>query len=144
MLRKMEITDLPECADILCAVYNNALWQCRWDAGTAVRYLSDFFHADKFAGFVIEDGGRVVAAMFCREKVWWNNSELVAEEMFVRPEMQRQGFGTALLQKAEEYVREKKLAGITLSTNRFAPAPAFYKKNGFVEYSHVLFMGKEV
>lgn len=87
---------------------------------------------------------QVAAAMFCREKVWWNNSELVMEELFVRPEYQRQGFGTALLHKAEEYVIDRGLAGITLATNRCAPAPAFYKKNGFVEYRHVLYMGKAV
>jgi aminoglycoside 6'-N-acetyltransferase I len=142
MIRKMEAADLPKCADILCAVYNNELWQGRWDAGTAVRYLSDFFYAGKAVCFAAEDSGSITGAIFCREKVWWNNSELVVEEMFVRPEMQRQGFGTALLKKAEEYVTEKSLAGITLLTNRFAPAPAFYKKNGFAEYNHVLCMGK--
>ena len=87
---------------------------------------------------------KFAAAMFCREKVWWNNGELVIEEMLVRPEYQRQGFGTVLLQKAEEYVVEKGMAGITLATNRYAPAPAFYKKNGFAEYEHVLYMGKEM
>ena len=86
----------------------------------------------------------MAAAMFCREKVWWNNSELVMDELFVRPDCQRKGFGTALLEKAEEYVIEKGLAGITLATNRYAPAPAFYRKNGFSEYRHVLYMGKEV
>ena len=111
MIRKMEASDIPDCADILCGVYNNELWQCRWDRGTAIRYLTDFYRAEKFIGFVLEHEGRIVAAMFCREKVWWNNSELVIEEMFVRPECQRQGFGTALLQKAEEYVIGRGLAG---------------------------------
>lgn len=144
MIRKMKASDIPDCADILCIVYNNELWQCRWDRDTAIRYLTDFFRAEKFAGYVLEHEGRIAAAMFCREKIWWNNSELVMEELFVRPECQRQGFGTALLQKAEEYVIEKDLAGITLATNRYAPAPPFYKKNGFEEYGHVLYMGKEV
>ena len=144
MIRKMEASDIPACADILCIVYNNELWQCRWDHDTAIRYLTDFFRAEKFAGFVLEHEGRISAAMFCREKVWWNNSELVIEELFVRPEYQRQGFGTALLRKAEEYVLEKGLAGITLATNRYVPAPAFYKKNGYFECEHVLYMGKAI
>ena len=144
MIRKMEASDIPDCADILCGVYNNELWQCRWDRGTAIRYLTDFYRSEKFAGYVLEHDGRIAAAMFCREKVWWNNSELVIEEMFVRPECQRQGFGTALLHKAEEYVIDRGLAGITLATNRCVPAPAFYKKNGFAEYRHVLYMGKAV
>lgn len=144
MIRKMEEKDLRECAEILCAVYNNECWQGRWDAGTAGAYLKDFYQAGKSACFVLETDGSIAGAIFCREKIWWNNSELVVEEMFVRPELQRNGLGTALLNKAEEYVKEHGLAGITLATNRFSPAPAFYKKNGFMECGHVLFMAKEV
>ena len=89
----------------------------RWDGAEIVGRLG--------AGGQHGDQPQVAAAMLCREKVWWNNSELVMEELFVRPEYQRQGFGTALLRKAEEYVIEKGLAGTTLATNRCAPAPAF-------------------
>ena len=32
----------------------------------------------------------------------------------------------------------------TLSTNKYAPAPLFYRKNGFVDCEHVLFMAKEI
>ena len=49
-----------------------------------------------------------------------------------------------LLEKIEEYIREKGLAGITLSTNRYAPAPKFYGKNGFVDCEHIMFMCKEL
>ena len=35
-------------------------------------------------------------------------------------------------------------AGITLSTNRYAAAPAFYRKHGFVGCGHVLFMAREL
>ena len=44
---------------------------------------------------------------------------------------QGQGIGTKLLQVVEQYVTDKGLAGITLSTNQYAPAPKFYEKNGF-------------
>ena len=64
--------------------------------------------------------------------------------MFVKPEMQRQGYGSMLINRVEEYVKEKGFAGITLATNKYAPAPNFYKKNGFVDCEHVLFMSKEV
>ena len=66
------------------------------------------------------------------------------EEMFIKPQLQRKGLGSLLLKQVEEYVREKGLAGITLSTNKYAPAPNFYRKNGFVDCEHVLFMAKEV
>ena len=48
------------------------------------------------------------------------------------------------LRKYAAYVKEKGLAGITLSTNKYAPAPLFYRSNGFTDCEHVLFMAKQV
>ena len=144
MIRPMIQSDLSACADILCSVYNNDLWQCNWDKCTAEAYLSDFFHAAKFVGFVIESEGEILGGIFAREKIWWNNSEVFVEEMFIRPDRQGKGLGSMLLGEMEAYVREKGLAGITLSTNRYAPAPAFYRKNGFVDCGHVLYMAREI
>ena len=53
-------------------------------------------------------------------------------------------FSSYSLKQYEAYVKEKGLAGITLSTNKYAPAPLFYRKNGFVDCEHVLFMAKEI
>ena len=64
--------------------------------------------------------------------------------MFIIPDMQRKGYGKMLIKAAENYVSEHKLAGFTLSTNKYAPAPDFYKKNGFSVCEHILFMCKEV
>ena len=144
LIRPMKQSDLSACADILCSVYNNDLWRCNWDKSTAEAYLSDFFHAAKFVGFVIESEGEILGGIFAREKIWWNNSEIFVEEMFIRPDRQGKGLGSMLLGEMEAYVREKGLAGITLSTNRYAPAPAFYRKNGFVDCGHVLYMAKEI
>lgn len=143
-IRGLTKKDLPACADILCSVYNNELWMCRWERNTATAYLKDFFDAKKFVGYVLCDDGIVVGAVFAHEKIWWNNSEVSIEEMFIRPEQQRKGLGTLLLNEVENYVKEHHLAGITLSTNKYAPAPCFYKKNGFSDCEHVAFMAKEV
>ena len=90
------------------------------------------------------DDNEIVGGLFAHEKVWWNNSEVFVEEMFVKPQFQRTGYGSLLLEEVNRYVREKGLAGITLSTNKYAPAPLFYRKNGFVDCEHVLFMAKEI
>lgn len=143
-LRKMEKSDIDRCADILCAVYNNEMWQCRWEKETAVMYLFDFFDFARFVGFIAELDGEVVGGMFCREKIWWNNSELFVEEMFVSPEYQGKGYGSMLMKAAEEYVTKHSLAGITLATNRYTPAPKFYEKNGFSMNEYISFMYKEI
>lgn len=143
-IREMKSQDITACADILCSVYNNELWQCRWSAKTAMEYLTDFYQMQKFVGYVLEEDGIILGGIFAHEKVWWNNSEVFVEEMFVKPEFQGKGYGSLLLKQVEKYIAEKGLAGMTLSTNRYAPAPMFYKKNGFVDCEHILFMCKEM
>lgn len=64
--------------------------------------------------------------------------------MFIKPEFQKKGYGSLLLTEVEKYITEKGLAGITLSTNKYAPAPHFYSKNGFMNCEHVIFMAKEM
>lgn len=141
-IREMKQDDIPACAEIMCSVYNNELWMCRWEKDTAIAYLLDFYNVSKFVGYVICEDDKVIGAVFAHEKIWWNNSEVFIEEMFVSPDRQGNGFGTMLLNEVEKYVKGHQLAGITLSTNKYAPALLFYKKNGFMECEHVLFMAK--
>jgi aminoglycoside 6'-N-acetyltransferase I len=140
MIRELIQSDIPSCAEILCRVYNNDLWQCRWDNQVAQEYLTDVYQNKKFLGYIIEEEGRIIGALFAHEKVWWNNSEVFIEEMFISPEFQRMGLGEKLLGEVEKYVRMRNLAGITLSTNKYAPAHTFYAKNEFVDCEHVVFM----
>ena len=144
IIRPLTAADLPACAQILCDVYNNELWQCRWTAETAQAYLADYLEANRFVGFGAEVDGVLIGAVFAHEKLWWNNAEIFIDEMFVRPDCQGQGAGRALMTRLEEYVADKGLAGLTLATNRYAPAPDFYRRLGFSDCGHVLFMAKEV
>lgn len=70
-------------------------------------------------------------------------SELYIDEMFISPDMQRGGYGSMLIKEAENYVKEHSLAGLTLCTNKYAPAPNFYRKNGFSDNEFIMFMYKE-
>lgn len=143
MIRQMKLEDIQACANILCSVYNNDLWQNRWEQAAAKEYLSDIFNMPKFLGYVIEEDGAILGALLAREKVWWSGSEVYVEELFVKQSHQGKGYGTKLMKRVERYVLEKGLAGITLSTNRYAPAADFYRRNGFKDCEHVLFLCKE-
>lgn len=144
MIKKFELKDLTACAEIMMSVYNNELWQCSWSLETAKDYLMDYVEAKKFIGYVLWLDDEIKGAVFCHEKIWWNNSEVFIDEMFISPELQRQGYGRDLLNVVEDYIKEHNLVGFTLTTNRFTPAPKFYRKNDFLDAEHVLFMYKEV
>ncbi len=144
MIRKFEASDLESCARILMSVYNNETWQCFWSFEKAKEYLKDIIDYKNFVGFTLLVDKDVKGAILCREKTWWNNNEIFVEEMFVSPEQQRQGYGTNLLNAVEYYIKEKGLAGFILSTNRYTSAPSFYRKNGFCDGEHVLFMYKVI
>lgn len=144
MIRRFEESDLEQCASILMSVYNNETWQCFWSFEKAKEYLKEIIDNKKFIGFTLVVDYEVKGAILCREKTWWNNNEIFVEELFVSPEHQGKGYGTALLNTVEGYIKEKGLAGFTLNTNRYTPAPGFYRKNGFCDGEHVLFMYKVV
>ena len=144
MIREIKKEDIVACANILCNVYNNELWRCRWTTEVAADYLTDYFNMEKFVGYVLEEDGEILGGIFAHEKIWWNNTEIFVEEMFVKPEQQGKGYGSMLLQQMEKYIKTKGLAGMTLLTNKYAPAPKFYKKNGFEECEHIIYMCKEI
>ena len=126
IIRKMHIDDLPACAQILQSVYNNELWQARWTQETAEAYLADIFDMKKFVGYVAEDQGELVGAIFAREKVWWNNSEIFVEEMFVRPDMQGKGVGSQLIRSTMTRAAELGFSGVVITGD-----PAYYHRFGF-------------
>ena len=106
--------------------------------------LQVFYENRKFVGYVAVEEEKMIGCLFGHEKIWWNNSEVFIEEMFVTPKKQGAGIGTELLKTVEQYVTDNQLAGMTLSTNKYAPAPKFYEKNGFGHCKHVIFMAKEL
>ena len=53
VIRKMKKTDIEPCADILCRVYNNEMWRCRWSKEIAMDYLTDFFDMKKYGGTTV-------------------------------------------------------------------------------------------
>lgn len=105
MIRKIQMEDMDSCAEIMMSVYNNEQWQCNWDFKAAKAYLLDYYEASKFIGFVLVIDEKIRGAIFCHEKIWWNNSEVFVDEMFICPKLQRKGYGTELLKMVESYIK---------------------------------------
>lgn len=54
MIRQLQKNDIASCAETLCAVYNNEMWQCHWTMETGTAYLEDYFEAKKFVGLSLK------------------------------------------------------------------------------------------
>ena len=144
MIREFHPDDVETCVHLLIEAYNGEPWNDHWTLETATRYLKEFVSNDKFVGFVLCEDETIVGALFAHRKTWWTNDELFVDELYITPRLQRQGYGERLLTHAEQYAKSKGLAGLTLLTNRFFPAKAFYAKNGYSHAEHVIFMYKEL
>ncbi len=144
MIREFHPDDLETCVHLLIEAYNGEPWNNHWTIETASRYLKEFVSNDKFVGFVICESEVVVGAMFAHRKTWWTNDELYVDELYISPGFQGKGYGERLLSHAEHYAKSEGLAGLTLLTNRYFPATAFYTKHGYQQAEHIIYMYKVV
>jgi aminoglycoside 6'-N-acetyltransferase I len=142
-LREMLPDDLDACVNLLMETYNPPPWNNHWTQETGTRYLSELMSNNNFIGYVITESDRITGAMFSHRKTWWTNDEIFIDELFIKPDRQRQGYGEKLIAQAEKLSKELGLGGVTLLTNKYHPAKLFYEKNGYVAAEHVLFMYKE-
>ena len=142
-LRKMQPDDLDACVNLLIETYNPPPWNNHWTQDTGTKYLSELMSNDSFIGYVITESGMLMGAMFARRKTWWTNDEIFIDELFIKPDYQRQGYGAKLIAEAEKLSKELSLGGVTLLTNKYHPAKLFYEKHGYTTAEHVLFMYKE-
>ena len=143
-IRKLLPGDIDMCVRLLIATYNPPPWNNHWTEETGKKYLAEFMSNNKFIGFVAVEDDEIVGAMFAHRKVWWTNDEIFIDELFIKPDRQRQGYGKLLMDQAEELSKELGLGGVTLLTNKYLPAKSFYEKNGYTAAEHVVFMYKEV
>ncbi|MBN2852524.1 MAG: GNAT family N-acetyltransferase [Clostridia bacterium] len=141
---KMKHEHLVPCAKLLIEAYNGLPWNNNWNDDSSIKYLMEYFVNPSFAGFIIIEDEKVIGAAFCHEKTWWTGDELFIDEFYISPVFQHRGLGTELLKHIENYVEKRKLAGITLLTNRHMPSLDFYVKNKFTKAKHIVFMYKEL
>jgi aminoglycoside 6'-N-acetyltransferase I len=143
-IRELLSDDIDGCVYLLIEAYNPPPWNDHWNRETGKKYLSEFLSNSNFIGYVVIESAEVVGAMFAHRKTWWTNDEIFVDELFIRPDRQRQGYGKMLMDRVEMLSKKSGLGGVTLLTNKYHPAKLFYEKNGYSVAEHVIFMYKEV
>lgn len=131
MVRRFKKSDLKNCVNLLIDVYYDDPWNHKWTIETGTRYLDEISDLQRFVGFVFEEEGEILGAVFANEQVWWSGDELYIYELYVSNKHHKQGIGKQLIAALENHVQENNLEGITLLTSNKTPAPDFYKHLGF-------------
>jgi ribosomal protein S18 acetylase RimI-like enzyme len=118
--RPAQFADIPALMEIRGAVRENQLLHLRLSHADYVQALSVDGRA-----FVCEEGGRIVGFVCGRaakKDIW---------ALFVRPESEGRGIGTALMALIEAWMFEQGLDTISLSTAPGTRAERLYQKRGW-------------
>ena len=133
-----------ECVEMYISVFNSPPWNERWTKESAEERLRELTRNPSFVGFAVTKSERAVGYAFCCANTWWSRKELHIEHIFVANEEQGKGYGKALLDGIEAYMRENDIHGLNLLTNRNLPCAAFYEKNGFYAIDQLRYFGKRI
>jgi ribosomal protein S18 acetylase RimI-like enzyme len=118
--RPAQLADIPALMEIRGAVRENQLVQLRLTSEDYAQALSVDGRA-----FVCQEAGRLVGFVCGRpgkKDIW---------ALFVRPESEGRGIGSALLTRMETWLFEQGLDAITLSTAPGTRAERLYKRRGW-------------
>lgn len=132
MIRAMKYSDLAQCGMIYVKAFPQELWGIDWTTDRATQYLQDYFDQKRFVGYVYEENDQLSGCIFAQCKISGSKEEICIHELAVLPERQGHGIGKQLLNAVKAYSKDRGLAGIVLYTSKYAPAAAFYRKNGFM------------
>ena len=125
----------------ICELMKNELGYPALIEAEAIKRLSYFDKSDDWATFVAVVDNEIVGFIGVMKGKAYNieghYSQIMA--LAVSEKAQRNGIGTALMRKAEEWSLSHGITDIGVNSNikRFA-AHAFYEKNGYVKSSYSL------
>ena len=130
MITRLTDELLPACVDLYVETFNAPPWSESWSSADAQQRLGDFLATPRSTGIcdIHPERGLIAFALGHRERSS-DGDHFLLQEMCVRPDIQRQGHGTELLQGLGKLLPE--VAHWYLLTAHNSDAASFYQKNGF-------------
>lgn len=95
----------------------------------------DSLNSNTHQYWYVEDNGEIVAAMGIRENKYGSGGYEMDQDYFaVHKDYRGQGLASRLLQEVEQWVKENNgryIHALSCDIDSYAPARAFYEKNGY-------------
>ena len=137
------VEHLDDCARLFVTAFNAEPWNDKYIPDTAKKQLDWHLRVPGCVGLVSVIGGVVAFAIGYQEPTDVGN--VFHLSIFcVKPDVQRTGVGSRLLNRLEERLGKSGVNAVYLGTNKGTPAEAFYRKHGYevsdeeIEMSHNL------
>jgi GNAT superfamily N-acetyltransferase len=143
MIKNYTPDDFDRCCELYIQVFNGAPWFDKWTSESARAHVRELVDDNNFVGFTAWDGD-LVGAAFARTRTFYSGTELFIEELFIAPNCQRKGIGTALMREVESYAKSIAATNITLITGAGYPSFDFFAKCGCKHVDALAFMHKRV
>ncbi|MDD3006232.1 MAG: GNAT family N-acetyltransferase [Candidatus Pacebacteria bacterium] len=142
-IRKMNVEDMPRCAEILEADYSLPPYNEKFTPGVALSYIKSKFNYCAGHSFVAEGNDEeIVGFILTGLSVWVEGGQAIVEEIVVDPAVQGQGYGKALMGQTEKYLKENDIHSVILWGRKDAPAYGFHESNGFEDSTDWVMMHK--
>jgi GNAT superfamily N-acetyltransferase len=132
IIRHMRRSDFGQAAELFICLYREEPYRESWTRDRALRYLEQCFCNPEFC-LVMEKSGMLIGYVQAHRYVWWDGDYVRIDDILVAKGEQGTGHGSMLMKKLEEECRARGIARITLESNIYSKALAFYKKNGYLE-----------
>lgn len=133
-LKRMDMDSFEEIKELFRSVFAAPPWNEDWsDEEQLDNYLKDLMEVRLPIILGLYDDDRFIGVSIGCVRHWYGGTEYFIEELCIRSDLQRRGYGTKFIFMIEDYIKEHGMMQIFLMTDRTQPAYKFYKKLGFDE-----------
>ena len=121
--------DIAGLAEAMSRAYSDEPWNEKWTGEKAAERISSILGNYRALGIAAVRDGRIIGAALGFTDPYADEDFFFVSELFVIPEMKRQGIGKALLGRLEETLKDRGVTVIQLISIKHNNA--FYGKCGF-------------
>ena len=144
MIKSVELSDIKEITELFIDSFNNSTWNDEWTYETASKRLSDTIKMSGYIGMSYYYEGKLAGMILGRIEQFYDGKHFQVLEFCVNNEFKGKGFGSMLLEKFTEKLKEENVIKVFLMTLRGRSTEGFYEKNGFKTDENMVIMSKNL